>query len=813
MLGVVLLTGCGKKDPINSGNVDENGQSDDRVQTEAVNGAEGLSGTVENNGKNFVKIGNRIYYIGYAKDCESDWSYGGSFRHEYQTMDSKLYYYDLDTGKTESVYEGKIGGKLYYSGGRIYATKSIETDEGGYSYIFSVLLDGTDEKVYDEYAGRYLAGYDEVTDSVIVESCSEKNDYRNEYEVWQNGECIATAAEKTIGISMVAAGNGYVVYQWYDWDDEAYECTAHYLSCYNIADKKTIFLGELPKPEDNNMFDDMEHCVFDGNKIYFVAGKREGSGGFLAGALLVEAELEKEKSVKTSDIEIEEDTNGALPYVVIENGKAVVQDEDPVGIYMKKGSLFSAQSDSAGPLVKGLMKNTKENESTKDFMEVTEVIGDSAYIIWNTCQYDGINDAGWREAYRHLATYYQKVDLVSGEITTLSQSVGGYKKVPCRIWKIRDSYDKILYRAYEKIEDGSYTCSYSVNSAYLADDMKFDISVEWWDSPKDYKASAQDVKFADYMVEYNAFDYTANPQGWNGTYESPDDTDVEYAIYVYLDFDADGNISYIDGDMDQEFMNLLLEANNNYLYADHDDSEDYNEATYYYINNPSLDESFADSDHIAYPVKFKTILQETNGITDSNDWFDKNNLWDLSNSPGDPYEYQLFDHYDGETHVGYELYVTNRGTGETEYRLDLVDFYKPIDLPDEYQDCYWGAEYRYAYTEDNIIYICIAHRTYADSFPYTGYIVAIDLTDGSVIWKSKNLSSNANNFAILDDIIYAGYGFTDEKDYIYEINKYTGEIINTIPVKTGPDYLYIRDGHLYVRTYDTNYEFELVYDN
>ena len=35
------------------------------------------------------------------------------------------------------------------------------------------------------------------------------------------------------------------------------------------------------------------------------------------------------------------------------------------------------------------------------------------------------------------------------------------------------------------------------------------------------------------------------------------------------------------------------------------------------------------------------------------------------------------------------------------------------------------------------------------------------------------------------------------------------EKVDKIKLKTGPDYIFERDGILYVRTYDTNYEFTL----
>ena len=58
-----------------------------------------------------------------------------------------------------------------------------------------------------------------------------------------------------------------------------------------------------------------------------------------------------------------------------------------------------------------------------------------------------------------------------------------------------------------------------------------------------------------------------------------------------------------------------------------------------------------------------------------------------------------------------------------------------------------------------------------------------------------------------DDVIVCGYGFTDEDDYLYQLDTHTGKTLDRIPLKSGPSYIFNRDGVLYVRTYNTNYEF------
>ena len=69
-------------------------------------------------------------------------------------------------------------------------------------------------------------------------------------------------------------------------------------------------------------------------------------------------------------------------------------------------------------------------------------------------------------------------------------------------------------------------------------------------------------------------------------------------------------------------------------------------------------------------------------------------------------------------------------------------------------------------------------------------------------------SYNTMNFIVKGDVIICGYGFTDEKDYLYQINRNTGEIIDRIELKKMPDLLVEQDGKLYVHTYSYNYVIE-----
>ena len=73
----------------------------------------------------------------------------------------------------------------------------------------------------------------------------------------------------------------------------------------------------------------------------------------------------------------------------------------------------------------------------------------------------------------------------------------------------------------------------------------------------------------------------------------------------------------------------------------------------------------------------------------------------------------------------------------------------------------------------------------------------------------KTSHCNSMNFVVKGDVILCGYGFTEEKDYLYQIDRNTGEILDRLALKKMPDLLVEQDGKLYVHTYSYDYVIEM----
>ena len=216
--------------------------------------------------------------------------------------------------------------------------------------------------------------------------------------------------------------------------------------------------------------------------------------------------------------------------------------------------------------------------------------------------------------------------------------------------------------------------------------------------------------------------------------------------------------------------------------------------------------SLADKGHEYSKVSLKQVSCTENEIIDTEDWFRRAGF----NPPGnnsidEKYTYVLTgDKGYGTMSV---VEISDRETGRLKYRFDFSDLL--------YAKGYEGNDFvdrgvRHCFITDDLLYVNIYHSTYAESCPDNAFIMCIDINSGETIWVSDKLTSNSGNFVRWGDNIITGYGFTAEDDYIYILNRYTGEVTDKIKVKKSPDYFAFVDGKLWVRTYSYDYVFDII---
>lgn len=253
------------------------------------------------------------------------------------------------------------------------------------------------------------------------------------------------------------------------------------------------------------------------------------------------------------------------------------------------------------------------------------------------------------------------------------------------------------------------------------------------------------------------------------------------------------------------------------------------------LPRPAFDGQIALAEIWVEPLRLKLESRTPNAITDDAEWFKRNGfdlpLWKEPNrlrpKPGSlpegvPLEYdgmmlvrvlgyedQFILFYGEHFSAGRLLFGVEPTLHRVLYAFDFSNYvYPPEWLPGDRD--YVEQEMNWATEQDAILYVSHAHRTYASSsVGMNAYITAIDIRSGDVIWRTEPLVCNSGNFVIHDDVIICGYGFTAEPDFVYQLNRHTGGVIDRTPVKSAPDWLVEKDGRLYVRCYDTDYVFDL----
>ncbi|MCA6363500.1 MAG: hypothetical protein IM638_10715 [Bacteroidetes bacterium] len=226
----------------------------------------------------------------------------------------------------------------------------------------------------------------------------------------------------------------------------------------------------------------------------------------------------------------------------------------------------------------------------------------------------------------------------------------------------------------------------------------------------------------------------------------------------------------------------------------------------------------------------KQVSMQANQITDGYEWRVKNALpdyfWSIPNtfgskSPALPTTYPAFYnmhtvtlawHDKGIVYYVYSdslLFVADSASGDVHCAYDLGAYMSsPATQPGEQR--FTLQEIRFARLEDSVLYIAAFHNTYAKSSGnQNGYITAIHTGTHQVKWRSAALVNNASTFVLRNGYLICGYGFTAEPDFVYVLNASSGEAVACVPVKSGPETIFEKGNKLYVRTYNTDYVFEM----
>ncbi|MBK9263483.1 MAG: hypothetical protein IPM54_27215 [Polyangiaceae bacterium] len=233
------------------------------------------------------------------------------------------------------------------------------------------------------------------------------------------------------------------------------------------------------------------------------------------------------------------------------------------------------------------------------------------------------------------------------------------------------------------------------------------------------------------------------------------------------------------------------------------------------------------------PPKITKTSEKKNAITDDIAWFEKNGLTLTGRMPrtgpptlptapdsvpatlGSNKLHFILEHGDhtvllyGPNWASMHEFIILDKSGRPHFQYDFSTFVKPLEVVPGDED-FTNAQVAWAIEKDGVLYVSTAHPTYAKSSKgKNAFVTAIDAKTGELFWQSDPLVCNAQNFVIHGGYIICGYGFTAEPDFLYVLSRANGKTVSKTPLKSGPTYLVMKDGKLYVRTYDTDYVFDI----
>ena len=82
-------------------------------------------------------------------------------------------------------------------------------------------------------------------------------------------------------------------------------------------------------------------------------------------------------------------------------------------------------------------------------------------------------------------------------------------------------------------------------------------------------------------------------------------------------------------------------------------------------------------------------------------------------------------------------------------------------------------------------------------------LYAVDLKSGKMKWRTEPKTASGQ-FLVTGGSVICAYGFTGEPDFIYVLDADTGEVSQTVKLKTAADWLIRKGDRLFVRCYNTD---------
>ena len=421
---VLLLAACGQSTA--PANVDK-GKVSDLADSFTHNDAPADMSDVENNGGEYVRVGERVYFRKYGTNALDTLATFGEFVHGWVTGDeSEIMFRDLKTGAVKTAFKDTGYGGLYVADNSFYLQERINSKD----YVVRYSPDGATRETVRE--GTLL----DITDSglLAVEQYEGKN---TSFSFYRDGKEVGSYQAET-GYTYAGLSDDGLFLLNIENKPETDEGAVSICTLWQLTpDGKTLLcLGTLP--ESDYMYGaEPEQFVSSGTQIGLVVGYYAGTGHFLNDLAVVTATPGAENSLSVFDTNVDSEIYFETEYLprlsVSEGGEIVSVPYLPGEVQIgweeeNNGDLRVYDGERWQTFVWDFLPERLDGSGYQRISQQLEYVGGTVYATLANAYASPLDDIGWRSAFRLLNMSYlaasgdgQQTELASVDYDTVIQ--------------------------------------------------------------------------------------------------------------------------------------------------------------------------------------------------------------------------------------------------------------------------------------------------------------------------------------------------------------------------------------------------------
>ena len=436
---MLLLTACAEK---SSGDDVPAPQPEPEVtenDPETPETAEPETYEVENNGGYFVRVDDGVYFRRYGQDSVYKTALSGSFVGGYLATggQSEIVRYDLNTGKTETVFTDRGSGELYFADGGFYLRQA----DGLYGKVAFYSLDG---EAGGEICPGNIVGVS-AGGVIAVQNYEERDDvFADTYRLVKGGEVTDEFVfTETVTFAGVTDEALYLLKS--EYDEESYTTTYTLLE---VSGDGITVLGTLPEREDPSAFAEVDQFVETGDSVYFVFGYYAGTMHALSESIAVKAAPGEENGLYVFASGSVGDAEGELQEVRLdENGSPVERRKGDIAVGYEEenyGDLMVCDGTKWITVAEKLLQRWPNGQGYSINLQYAEYVGGQVFAVTAAAYRSPLDDIGWREGTVLLGFDYLSLPLDGDGETIFSDDFA--TEINGNVWNVSQNLAAVLWQ-------------------------------------------------------------------------------------------------------------------------------------------------------------------------------------------------------------------------------------------------------------------------------------------------------------------------------------------------------------------------------